>query len=132
MSGQQVMAERVVRLDLCIEAGPEADAEELAELAAGLREWLLELDIESAEPATAGPAPLDTRAGEVLVPGALTVMLALPLLEQLIDAVQLWVSLRNGRSVTLEIGDEKIVVNGITRGDQRKLIQLWIDRHADR
>jgi hypothetical protein len=46
------MTERVTRLDLCIAAGPEADTEELAVLAVQLREQLLELDIESAEPTT--------------------------------------------------------------------------------
>ncbi|MGH3996094.1 MAG: hypothetical protein ACRDTJ_01360, partial [Pseudonocardiaceae bacterium] len=70
------MTERVGRLDLCIETGPQADAEELAALAVQLREQLLELDIESAEPATVGPAPPRTRAGEILIAGALTVMLA--------------------------------------------------------
>jgi hypothetical protein len=71
------MTERVARLDLRIDAGPEANAEELAELAVQLRGRLLELDIEHADPATAGSAPPGTRAGEIFVAGAMTVMLAL-------------------------------------------------------
>ncbi|MGH4011693.1 MAG: hypothetical protein ACRDTH_26600 [Pseudonocardiaceae bacterium] len=59
------MAERVARLGLQIEADPEADAEELAELAMDLREQLLELDIESADTTTAGQAPPGTLAGEM-------------------------------------------------------------------
>jgi hypothetical protein len=65
------MAERVARLGLRIETDAEAEAEELATLAVQLRQELLELDIESAEPATAGPAPPGTRAGELLTAGTL-------------------------------------------------------------
>ena len=73
------MTERVARLGLCIAAGPEADA---AELAGQLREGLLELDIECADRATAGQAPPGARAGEILLAGALT---------------QLWIDRRTDR-----------------------------------
>ncbi|MGH3922361.1 MAG: hypothetical protein ACRDTT_05745, partial [Pseudonocardiaceae bacterium] len=72
------MTERVARLGLCIETDSEAEAEELARLAVQLRRELRKLrepGIESAEPATAGPAPPGTRAGELLTAGALIVML---------------------------------------------------------
>ncbi|MGH8904712.1 MAG: hypothetical protein ACRDYA_24280 [Egibacteraceae bacterium] len=128
------MTERVARLDLRIDAGLDADAAELAELAVRLREQLLELDIERADPVTAGPAPPGTRAGEILVAGALTVMLALSkkLLTALTEAVQSWVSLSGGRSVKLELDGDVLEVTGITRRDQHELIQAWIDRHTDR
>jgi hypothetical protein len=128
------MTDRVARLGLCIEAGSDSDAEELAELAVQLREQLLELDIERADPATAGQAPPGTRAGEIFVAGALTVMLALSkkLLTALTETVQSWVSLSGGRSVKLELDGDVLEVTGITRRDQRELIQVWIDRHTDR
>ena len=130
----KVMTERIARLGLCIETDSEADAEELAELAVDLREQLLELDIERADPATAGQAPPGTRAGEIFVAGALTVMLAQSsgLFTALIDRVQSWVSLSGGRSVKLELDGDVLEVTGITRRDQRVLIQAWIDRHTDR
>ncbi len=128
------MTERVGRLDLCIDTGSEADAEELAALAGQLREQLLELEIESAEPATVGPAPPGTRAGEILIAGALTVMLAQSpgLLTAIVETVKSWVALSGERSVKLEVDGDVLEVNGITRSDQRELIQAWIDRHADR
>lgn len=128
------MAERVTQLGLCIETGPEADADELAALAVQLREQLLELDIESAEPATVGKAPPGTRAGEILVAGALTVMLirSSGLLTALVETVKSWVALSGGRSVKLEVDGDVLEVTGITRADQRELIQTWIDRHTDR
>jgi Effector Associated Constant Component 1 len=127
------MTDRLARLDLCIEEGPDAGADELAELAVQLRKRLLELDIESAEPATAGQAPPGTRAGELLVAGALTVMLAQSsgLLTALVETVQSWVSHRGARSVKLSIDDDVLEVDGITRADQRELIQEWIRRHTD-
>jgi hypothetical protein len=125
---------RAARLGLFIDAGPETDTEELYELAMQLRAELLELDIECADRMTAGQAPPDTRAGEVLLAGALTVMLAQSsgLLTKLIETVQSWISRGGERSVRLEIDDDVLEVTGITREDQRKLIQAWIDRHADR
>jgi hypothetical protein len=128
------MTERVARLGLCIEAGPEADAEELDELVVQLREQLLELDIECADRATAGPAPPGARAAEILLAGALTVMLAQSsrLFTALIETVQSWVSRSGGRSVKLEIDGDVLEVTGITRTDQRELTKFWIDRHTDR
>ena len=54
------------------------------------------------------------------------------LLTKLIETVQSWISRGGERSVRLEIDDDVLEVTGITREDQRKLIQAWIDRHADR
>lgn len=109
------MTERVARLGLCIAAGSEAGAEELAELAVELREQLLELDIECADRATAGQAPPGTRAGEIFVAGALTVMFALSkkLLTALTETVQSWVCLSGGRSVKLELDGEVLEVTRI-------------------
>jgi hypothetical protein len=128
------MTERVVRLGLCIDAGPEADAAELDELAVQLREQLLELDIECADRATVGQAPPGARAGEILLAGALTVMLVQSsgLLTALVETVQSWVSRSGGRSVKLEIEGDVLEVTGITRTDQRELIETWVDRHTER
>ncbi|MBV9162779.1 MAG: hypothetical protein JO309_16965 [Pseudonocardiales bacterium] len=128
------MTERVARLNLCIDAGPEADAAELDELAVQLREQLLELDIEGADRATVGQAPPGARAGDILLAGALTVMLVQSsgLLTALVETVQSWVSRSGGRSVKLEIDGDVLEITGITRTDQRELIETWIDRHTER
>ncbi|MBV8541567.1 MAG: hypothetical protein JO063_08075 [Pseudonocardiales bacterium] len=128
------MTERVARLGLRIEAGPEADAAELDELAVQLREQLLELDIERADRASAGQAPPGARAGETLLAGALTVVLAQSsgLLTALVETVRSWVCRDSGRSVKLEIDGDVLEVTGISRADQRELIETWVDRHTDR
>ncbi len=126
------MTERVARLDLGVETGWETDAGELRQLVADLRERLLELDVEGADAPTAGQAPPGTRAGEVLIAGALTVTLALSarLLTALVKTVQLWVYTAGARSVKMQIDGDVLEVTGITRHDQHELIQAWIDRHT--
>lgn len=112
----------VTRLDLCIEIDG-AEAEELVKLTVQLRQRLTELDMESAEPPTAGPAPPETRAGELLEAGALIVMLVRSpeLFTLLIETVRSWISHSHTRSVTLEHDGDKLIVNGINRKDQRAL-----------
>ncbi|MGH3695973.1 MAG: hypothetical protein ACRDRX_18600 [Pseudonocardiaceae bacterium] len=126
------MTEQVVALTLRIATDSDAGAEELALLAVDLRGLLLELDIESADRLTRGQAPPGTRSGEMFVAGALTVMLARSqeLLTKLVENVRWWVSLAPGRSVKIEVDGDKLEVNGLTLEDQRKLIQLFIDRHT--
>ncbi len=128
------MTERVARLSLWIETDPEAEAEELARLAVQLRQQLRELDVESAEPATAGLAPPGTRAGELLTVGALVVMLVRSpeLFTLIIETVQTWIAHSGARSVILERNGDKLELHGITRKDQRALIRAWIDRNTDR
>jgi hypothetical protein len=127
------MAVQVVQLALGVGLDADADAGELAMLAADLRELLLELDIESADPVTQGPPPPGTRAGEMVVVGALTVALARSkeLLTKFIETVRWWVALDAGRRVRLELDGDVLEVAGLTRDDQHKLIQLFIDRHTD-
>ncbi len=127
------MTERAIRLTLRIATDSDADVEELAVLAVDLRGLLLELDIESAERLTRGQAPPGTRSGEMFVAGALTVMLARSkeLVTTFFESVQWWVSLGAGRRVKIEIDGDSLEVNGLTKDDQHKLIQLFIDRHTE-
>jgi hypothetical protein len=129
---RQVMTERVIRLRLCIDTGSEADAEELAALAGQLGDQLLELDVERVDPVTDGQTPAGTRAGDVVVAGALIVSLVQSsgLLSALVDTVRSWVCRIGGRSVRLEIGGDVLEVTGIGSQAQRELIQVWIDRHT--
>ena len=128
------MMEQLARLGVSVEAGPDADREELVALAAQLREWLLPLSIESAEFTVAGQAPSGTRSAGMFVAGVLTVMVARSseLFTKLIDMVQSWLSLGGARSVRLELDGDVLEVTGISREDQRELIRTWIDRHTSR
>ena len=127
------MTERIARLSLRIDAGPEAEAEELAQRAVELRRELLELDIEFAEPAAAGPAPPGTRGDEFLIAGALIVTLVRSpgLVKALIETVQLWITRDQHRTVELEINGDELKLTGITGEDQHEVIQDWIKRNTE-
>lgn len=121
------MTEQVGQLDLCIEAGSDAEADELAALAGQLRELLLTLDVESAEPATAEPAAPGSRSGGMFLAGALTVVLTQSpeLLSHLVELVQSWVSRDQSRTVPITVGGTELEITGISRNDQRELMRFW-------
>jgi hypothetical protein len=126
------VSDPTARLAVEVSAGPFADAEELEELVAQLRRELLELDVESVDRARGGPAPRGARAVDVLALGTLLVSLADPatVLPSVVAAVQVWSSGRSQRSVKLELDGDVLEVTGLSSGDQRRLIDGWLDRHA--
>lgn len=124
------MSESVTQISLHVDAGADADPEEIDDLTAELRERLLELDVETVEPRRGGEAPAGTRAGDVLTIGGLIVTLVTSpeLLKGTIGTVQSWLSARSGKTVELEINGQKIKLTGITSEEQRRLIDLFVER----
>lgn len=123
---------RVIEVGVRVGAGEQADDAELAELAMGLREELLALDVASVDVASAGPAPAGTRGGDALAVGALIVSLAASsgLLGAMVDAVASWVARPGQRSVRLELDGDVLEVAGVSAREQQRLVQTWIDRHT--
>lgn len=126
-----------MRLDLLIETDPDASDAELAKLTTDLRSELLTLDIESAQRTTAGLAPSNTRAGELFVAGALTVILAhsSELFTALIARVESWIRPHGGRSVEIVHNGNKLKLTGVTRKTQQELTEFFkkcVERDSDR
>jgi hypothetical protein len=124
-----------LRLLLTLHPGPDTDAAETAELARRLRREILDLDVEQAE----FQPSQDTAAG---AKGAgldwthLLLTLSNPggALTSVIAAVQSWLG-RGGdqhRSVTVEIGGDKLTVTGMTSEDQKRVITAWLKRQQPR
>lgn len=102
------MDERI-QLSLRVDAGGDADAEEVAEIAAQLRRELLDLDVEAVEFARTGPAPVGSKAVDVLAVGTLLITVAKSSgLAAVVGAVQSWLSGRHQRSVKIEIGGDTL------------------------
>lgn len=120
-------------LALVVDAGADADNEELERLTDQLRRELLQLDVDSVRRPRAGEAPPGAKVGGVLAIGALIVELARSsaVLTAVVGAVQSWVGGRGGRSVKLQLDGDSLEVTGISPSDQRELIDLWIARHAE-
>jgi hypothetical protein len=104
-----------------------ADAERLEQLTGALRLELLDLGVEDARPAREGRAPEGTKAGSAMDLGTLLVtLLGSPLLVEAVRLVEGWVKREHSRSATLTYGERTLTVNGISRGDQRRMIDQFI------
>jgi hypothetical protein len=126
------MAEGSTEIALHVDAGDDADAEEVSELTAKLRRQLLELDVASVDRPVEGEAPEGTRGIDVLALGTLIIQLAKSsgALKSVVTTVQRWLSGHQQRTVKLEVDGDTLVVTGVSSGDQARLITSWIERHA--
>jgi hypothetical protein len=115
-----------------LDAGPEQDAEELAELTQRLRDELLELDVDAVEPATGGAAPEGAKGLELLAVGGLVVRFAMkaPVLRAVVDTIVGWLGRQQARSVRLTLDGDTLELTDVSSDEQQRLIELWVSRHA--
>jgi hypothetical protein len=110
-----------------------SDDEELDRLTGRLRRELLELDVDDVRRPAGGDAPEGARGIDVAALGQLLVSLASApaVLRGVASAIGAWVE-RSASvgSVVVELDGEKMEVTGRLSDDQRRLVDLWIDRHA--
>jgi hypothetical protein len=119
------------QVTLGIEAGPDADQAELAELALALREDLRDVDLESVQLASGGERPTGAKSGDVMAWGTLVVGIASSgALTALINAVSAWITRQRSASVRLKIGDDELELTGASSDDQRRLIDAWLARRS--
>ena len=125
------MTDQEIQLLLNLDAGPEADDEELAEFTEKLREELLELDIQTIDYVSVGEAPARAKSGEPIILGKLLLTLAASggVLTAILNVLQDWLTRYEERSVTLEIEGDKLQVTGISSEEQQRLINAWLTRH---
>ena len=107
----------------------DSDAEELADLAGGLRADLLDVDAASVVPLTAEAAPegakgLGTLAGWLLVQFG-----TLDGLRAVVAAVHGWTT-RTGRTVEVSVGGDTLKVTAVSSQEQEKIIDAWLARHG--
>lgn len=117
--------------DLLIEVFDEdVDAEQLDELTQSLRRELLELDVESVDQATAGPAPTGTRGLELAVIGALLVkaQASAELLAKVVGVVRGWLrsARRDSRTLRLTLNGQSIELTQATDAQQQQLVDQFI------
>ena len=126
------MNDDALSLRLRIDGEADADAQALDEAAARLREQLLELDVRAVEPLRSGEAPPGTRAAEAIVLGSLLVTMARSpeVLKRLVGGVQDWLTRDRSRAVELQIGGDTLKVSGVSSAEQRRLIDLFVERHG--
>ena len=111
-----------------IDAGADADDEELAQLGRQLRTQLLELDVEAVDPVRQGTAPAGSK-GDPVTLASLAVTLAPLALTELMKAVQAWLTRHDRASVTVESGADKITITGSPSKEQQRTLEAFISRH---
>jgi hypothetical protein len=126
------MAAGAGELSVELQAAPDADAEELAELAGRLRAELLDLDVDDVQQPEHGEAPEESKGGGWLTAGELVVQLvaSAQALMSVIAGVRSWLGRNSARSVKLTMGGDALEVSGVSSAEQDRLIDLWVARHA--
>ncbi len=122
----------VAQLQIEVSADVGIGADDLAELTYSLREDLLALDVDEAEPVAFGDAPPGTKGVELAMLGGLLVKLARSAggLRAVVRTIASWVERANARSVRIELDGDVLEVTGVSSADQRALIDAWISRQA--
>ena len=120
-----------ITVDISLDAGDGATAEELDELTAALRRELLRLDVERIDRPSGGPVPAGARGVDIAILGELIVELSKlgPVLGQVVGVVQAWAARSPERTAKLTIGGDSLELTGMSEADQHKVIGAWMARH---
>jgi hypothetical protein len=126
------MTDETAQVILNIDAGSEADTEELEELTQQLREELMELNVESVDLVRAGEEPVGAKVVEPVSWGTIVVTLlaAGGVVTTLINAIQSWLTRHEQRSIIIKINGDQLEIKGISSQEQQKLVDAWISRHT--
>jgi hypothetical protein len=107
----------------------DSDAEELADLAAGLQSELLDVDAARVAPLPAEAVPEGAKGLGDVAGWLAAQFVTLDGLRAAVAAVRGWSS-RTGRTVEVSMGGDALKVTGVTSQQQDKLIDDWLARHA--
>jgi hypothetical protein len=115
---------------LHIATDPSMDAEEVENLTRRLRDELLEHDVGSVEQIRTPFVPPGAK-GDPATLGTLLVTLAASggVLTTAINAVQSWLTRQDRRSVTVEVGKDKLVLSSVSSKQQQQLVDDFINQH---
>jgi hypothetical protein len=120
------------RLELRVEVdlGADADTAEVDEQALLLRADLLELDVDSVERPSAGPAPEGARAVDAIELGTLLVELTTGMIVPVVHSIRAWVARRQTRSVKLTLDGDSIELSNASDSEQQQILEAFFARHV--
>lgn len=101
---------QVARLLLQVDAGADADAEELDQLTRQLRDEMQELDVESVELVKGEVVPEGAKVIEVVTLGSLAVSVLPSIIPKLIEFLQNWLMRGENRRIKIktQVGDRSV------------------------
>jgi hypothetical protein len=119
-----------VQLLIGIGAGDDSDAEELERITGLLRAELLVLDVDTVGRAPGEPPPEGAKGP---VGGSLSTLIVTlsdsTVAASLVTLLQSWIKRKRGRSVSIQIGKDRIDVSNVPAEELTRLIETWIERH---
>jgi len=118
-------------LQLFIDPGPAAVAEDYERSSRTLRNELLDLDAVEVTYGVAA-APLDAKTSAGVEMGTLVVTLSnSAVLVSLVSVLKSWVDRTRGRKITMRFGEHEdaIEISGASRQDLAELMQSWAARY---
>ena len=124
------MTKESVKLRIKVDAGPDVGAEKLQQLTYKLRKELLKLNVTAVDLESGGEIPEGVKGDPVTVGTILVTLLASGgVITALIDVLKTWIKRQEKRSVTVEIGGDKISLNAIPSREQQELLETFLKRH---
>ncbi|MEV0174548.1 hypothetical protein AB0I00_25935 [Streptomyces sp. NPDC050803] len=117
-------------MSIVLEGAPDSDEEELDTLTSQLRRQLLELDVDRVELTRSDAAPPQgAKPGEAIALGALAVTMAPFMLRGVLRLLETWIANRPVRTVTVELGGDRLELQAVATADQRRLIDAFLAAH---
>jgi membrane-associated two-gene conflict system component 1 (EACC1) len=131
--GLDSMAQEPVQIVIKVDPGTEVDPRALERLSRNLRNDLNGLDgVHNAELVHVGAAPPGAKAAGAVDFGSIFVTLAASggVFTALIGVLQGWLRRSDERSLTLQMGSDKLELKGYSSQEQEQLVQAFLRRHA--
>lgn len=124
------MVQRTLRIT--VDGGAEIALDELESLTGGLRADLLETGLDAVDTPVGAEPPHGAKAGTAGTVGVLiaTGVFSASTMKAVASVIQSWLQRSGARSVTLERGEERIVLTGSSQADVDALVRHWIDVHS--
>jgi hypothetical protein len=119
------MLQATMNFLITVGAGADADSQELDELALQLCDELTELDIVSAELARGSKLPEGAKGDPTTVGTILIKIAEVGGIAGLTTLLGSWLSRDERRTLTLQLGENKLEITGISEAEQAKLIQWF-------
>jgi hypothetical protein len=123
-----------MKVDLIIhlDVGTDQDLRGLERASVTLRSELRRLDgVESVRPLSLGKAPVGSKVADPLSAGSILMTLAASggVLTSLIGVLKDWLGRREGRKVSLQIGQDKLEITGLPTEAEKELIEAFFRKH---
>jgi hypothetical protein len=120
-----------IELVLRVDAGPDADPEETAELALRLRDELRETEAASVQLGRGDAAPPGAKTGDPIAWGTLVVdIVSSGTLTAVLTTANAWIARQRRGRLHVKIGDDELLLSGVSSEDQRRVIDDWLARRG--